>query len=79
MIPTAIFLVNYLPRLYKYYLRQQLIQTIVKNCLILIIDPAGNYIIQYLFDFKDSNITLNIINQVINNIFFIANINMHII
>lgn len=66
----VVFLENYLSTLYKYYLRQQVIQAILKNCLILIIDPSGNYIIQYLLSFKDSNITLNIINQVINNISF---------
>ena len=66
----VVFLENYLSTLYKYYLRQQVIQAILKNCLILIIDPCGNYIVQYLLSFKDSNITLNIINQVINNISF---------
>ena len=66
----VIFLEKYISTLYKYYLRQKVIQAILKNCLILIIDPVGNYIIQYLLGFKDSNITLNIINQVINNIAF---------
>ena len=66
----VIFLEKYISTLYKYYLRQKVIQAILKNCLILIIDSVGNYIIQYLLGFKDSNITLNIINQVINNIAF---------
>ena len=35
-----------------------------------LIDPIGNYILQYLLSFEDSDITLNIINQIIKNIGF---------
>ena len=66
----CIFLKNYLSNLNKINLRNELIQALLKNCLILIIDQFGNYIIQYLLSLEDSNISLNIINQIINNIAF---------
>ena len=66
----CIFLQNYLSNMNKINLRNELIQVLLKNCLILIIDQFGNYIIQYLLSLEDSNISLNIINQIINNISF---------
>jgi hypothetical protein len=66
----CIFLQNYLTNMNKINLKNELIQALLKNCLILIIDQFGNYIIQYLLSLEDSNITLNIINQIINNISF---------
>ena len=51
-------------------MKENIIQSILSNCLTLIIDPFGNYIIQYLLTLEDSNITLNIINQIINNVSF---------
>ena len=65
-----VFLQNYLTSLYPKNLRQNLIQSLMTNCLILIIDPIGNYIIQYLLTLEDTDITLNIINKIINNIAF---------
>ena len=66
----CIFLQNYLSNMNKINLKNELIQVLLKNCLILITDQFGNYIIQYLLSLEDSNISLNIINQIINNISF---------
>ena len=66
----CVFLENYLSLCDKDNLRKNLIKSILKNCLILIINPIGNYILQYLISFEDSDITLNIINQIINSIEF---------
>ena len=66
----CVFLEKYLSFCVDINLRKNLIQSILKNCLILIIDPIGNYILQYLLSFEDSDITLNIINQIIKNIGF---------
>ena len=66
----CIFLQNYINSINKYNLRNKIIQNLLKNCLVLIIDQFGNYIIQYLLNLKDSQITLEIINQTINNIAF---------
>ena len=66
----VIFLQNYLSNMNKINLKNELIQALLKNCLILIIDQFGNYIIQYLLSLEDSDISLNIINQIINNISF---------
>ena len=66
----CIFLQNYLSNMNEINLKNELIQVLLKNCLILITDQFGNYIIQYLLSLEDSNISLNIINQIINNISF---------
>ena len=66
----CIFLKNYISNINSIKTKNELIQTLLKNCLILIIDLFGNYIIQYLISLEDSNISLNIINQIINNISF---------
>ena len=66
----CIFLQNYLSNMNEINLKNELIQVLLKNCLILITDQFGNYIIQYLISLEDSNISLNIINQIINNISF---------
>ena len=44
----CIFLQNYLSNMNKINLKNELIQVLLKNCLILITDQFGNYIIQYL-------------------------------
>ena len=66
----CIFIQNYISSLNKDNLRQNIIQSLLNNCLILIIDPVGNYAIQFLVSLEDSDITLNIINKIINNISF---------
>lgn len=66
----CIFIQNYISSLKKDNLRQNIIQSLLNNCLILIIDPVGNYAIQFLVSLEDSDITLNIINKIINNISF---------
>ena len=66
----SIFLQNYLKGINNFNNKEKLIQIILKFCLVLIIDPFGNYIIQYLLCLEDTNITLNIINQIMNDITF---------
>ena len=66
----CIFIQNYISSLNNNNLKQNIIQSLLENCLILIIDPVGNYAIQYLLSLEDSDITLNIINKIINNISF---------
>ena len=61
---------NYISNINSIKAKNELIQTLLKNCLILIIDQFGNYVVQYLISLEDSNISLNIINQIINNISF---------
>ena len=65
-----IFLQNYLSSLYDNNLRNNVIESLLTNCLILIIDPIGNYIIQFLLSFEETDITLKIINKVMDNIAF---------
>ena len=50
--------------------KQPIIGNILNNCLILIIDKIGNYIIQYLLTLGDNKIISEIINKIINNISF---------
>jgi hypothetical protein len=62
--------ISYISSLSNNNLRKNIIQPLLNNCLILIIDPVGNYIIQYLLSLEDSDITINIINKIIDNISF---------
>jgi len=62
--------ISYISSLSNNNLRKNIIQSLLNNCLILIIDPVGNYIIQYLLSLEDSDITINIINKIIDNISF---------
>ena len=66
------FLQNYLTMLIniKSDLKINIINKLLDNCIILITDNIGNYIIQYLLTLGEQNIISNIINQILNNISF---------
>ena len=64
----CIFLQNYISGIKQYNFWQKVIQNLLKNIHVLIIDQYGNYLMQYLLNLKDTQITLEIINKTINNI-----------
>lgn len=68
----CLFLQNYLIMLnnIKSDYKQNIINNLLKNCLILITDKIGNYMIQYLLTLNDDKIISEIINKIINNISF---------
>jgi hypothetical protein len=50
--------------------KQSIIDQILNNCLVLIIDKAGNYLIQCLLTLGDDKIISEIIKKILNNISF---------
>ena len=66
------FIQNYLIILdnVKNNFKEKIINNILNNCLILIIDKIGNYLIQYLLTLYDEKIKSEIINKIINDISF---------
>jgi hypothetical protein len=68
----CIFLENYLNLLIsiKSNNKQKIIDIILNNCLILITDKIGNYLIQHLISIGEEKINSEIINKILNNISF---------